>query len=451
MTSRRVGSVIVVSSEGGPLGIVTDRDLRTRVVAVGLVPAAPVSAIMSSPLVSVDAGQMVFDGLIEMTRRNIHHLGVEERGRLIGVVSSHDLLLLQGAHPVALAREIEGQASVDGLVAMALRVHPVVKSLVSGGAGALDIGRIVAELNDRLVGRAVRFAEATLEREGLGRPPVPYSWLAAGSEGRREQTLRTDQDNGLLYEDPAAGETGVVADYFARLATVVGATLVRLGFPLCEGGFMATNPRWRQPASVWREYFDGWMEQPLPERLLSASIFLDLRPVAGDPRPGAELWEWVCERAPSRTLFLRHMAREAVSRQPPLGFFGRFVVERTGAHRDHLDLKARGVFPMTQGMRAYALSQGIRATNTVDRLAGLASQSIFAPAQAQELREAYGVISRLRLTHQLGRLESGQPPDNFVDPDTLGKADRLLLKEAFKTLGWLQRGLEDRFLTSALP
>jgi CBS domain-containing protein len=250
--------------------------------------------------------------------------------------------------------------------------------------------------------RALALVQADLEAGGHGRPPVAFSWLVAGSEGRREQTLKTDQDNGLVYQDPPPGAEAGVAGYFERLATAMGETLARLGFPRCPGDFMAANPRWRQPERIWRRYFDSWMETPQPEPVLQASLFFDLRPVGGDEGIGRRLWDWVCETAPTRSLFLRYMARVAVDRPRPLGLFGGFAVERTGPHKDRLDLKATAVLPVTHG---------------------------------------------LRLRHQLACLDAGLPPDNFIRPRALGRTDRLLLKEAFRTIGSLERGIADRFQT----
>jgi CBS domain-containing protein len=448
MTRRSVGSVIVVAEDGATAGIVTDRDLRTRVVAPGLPSSTPVGRVMSSPVIGIGPEAPAFDALLEMMRRGVRHLAVTAAGRLLGVVSSYDVVLLQGAHPVGLAREIEAQVSEEGLVAVAPRVASVVKWLATGGAGAAEIGRLVAELNDRLVRRALSLVMSSLEASGRGRPPVPFAWLAAGSEGRREQTLKTDQDNGLVYRDPPVDLEAAAAAYFERLAAAMSESLIRLGFPLCDGGFMASNSRWRQPERVWREYFRSWMETPQPEPVLRASLFFDLRPIGGDEDVGRALWEWVCEHAPARTLFLRYMAKAALERQVPLGFFGGFVVERTGAHKDRLDLKARGVFPMTQSMRVYALSLGVQETNTLDRLKAAGERGTFTASEVGELGEAYELISRLRLTHQLACLDAGIAPDNFINPRTLGKADRLLLKEAFKSIAWLQRGLEDHFQTA---
>lgn len=448
MTQRRVSSVIVLDAHGGPGGILTDRDLRTRVVAPGLSAATPVGQVMSSPVVTIEPDALAFDAVIEMMRRGIRHLAVIADDQLVGVVSSHDLVLVQADHPVGLAREIAGASSRDRLVVLATRVVAVVRWLASSGTGAVVIGRLVAELNDQLVRRALTLVLSDLEAAGHGPPPVPFVWLAAGSEGRREQTLKTDQDNGLAYLDPPAELEAATAKYFERVASAMADTLARLGFPPCPGGFMASNPRWRQPQAVWRQYFQSWMETPQSESVLQASLFFDLRPVAGTEEIGDALWRWVCEQAPSRILFLRHMAKTALDRHVPLGFFGGFVVERSGAHKDQLDLKGRGVFPITQAMRVHALSLGVRETNTLERLKAAGARGVFTASQVAEVGDAYEVVARLRLTHQLTCLETGLEPDNFINPHALGKSDRLLLKEAFRTISWVQRHLEDRYQTA---
>lgn len=447
MSQHGVGSVVVIDDAGVPVGIVTDRDLRNRLIAAALPATTAVRVIMSAPLRVIEAGAVALEALLEMTRHGIHHLGVVDAGRLVGMISSHDLVGLQSVHPVGLAAEVERAATVDELASPASRMTDIIRALADGGAGAVEIGRVIAELNDRIVRRLVALVEAELTGEG-SRPPVAYSWLVAGSEGRREQTLKTDQDNGLVYEDPDPADAAACERYFRRLAAAAAEGLSRLGYPPCPGGFMASNPRWCRPLSAWRAEVETWLDAPEPPRLLFASVFCDMRPAAGDERPGLGLWRWLCERAPASPLFLRFMALTALERGPALDLFGRLAVAGRGPHRGALDLKGSALLPVTQAMRVYALSLGIVETNTADRLRAVVERGAIPAAESRDLGDAYAVVSRLRLRHQLDELAAGRAPDNWIDPEALPRTDRLLLKEAFKTIAWLQRLLEDRFQTN---
>jgi CBS domain-containing protein len=448
MSRHGVGSVVIIDDSGAPVGIVTDRDLRDRLIAAGRPATTAVDTIMSAPLRVVAAGALALEALLEMTRHGIHHLGVVENERLLGMISSHDLLGLQSIHPVGLAAEVERATTLDELTRPVSRMTDIIRALADGGAGAVEIGRVIAELNDRIVRRLLALMETQLAGESGDRPPAAYSWLVAGSEGRREQTLKTDQDNGLVYDDPHPADAAACESYFRRLGAAAAEGLTRLGYPPCPGGFMASNPRWCRPLSAWRADVETWLDAPEPQRLLFASVFFDMRPVAGDERPGLALWRWICERAPASTLFLRFMALTALERGPALDLLGRLAVAGRGPHRGSLDLKASALLPVTQAMRVYALSLGIAETNTVDRLRAAAERGAIPAAESRDLGEAYAVVSRLRLRHQLDQLAAGQAPDNWIDPDALPRTDRLLLKEAFKTIAWLQRLLEDRFQTN---
>ena len=450
MSKAGVGSIVVSADTGAPLGIVTDRDLRRRVIAAAVPAETAVQAVMSSPLFVIEGGSLAVEALIEMTRRGIHHLGVVEgeRGRLLGMISSHDLLGLQAAHPVGLAREIDRAATLDALAGPASRLIDVVRGLAEGGAGAVEIGRVVSELNDRVVRRALAVVSTELAGEAGAQPPAPYSWVVAGSEGRREQTIKTDQDNGLVYADPSRADAPVAESYFHRLGVVMAEALSRLGFPPCAGGFMASNPRWSRPLTEWRAEITSWMTAPEPERLIAASVFCDMRTVAGDEGPGRELWASIREGASASPLFLRFMARAALERTPALDLLGRVAVQRRGPHRGMLDLKGSAVFPITQAVRVYALSLGAAETNTMDRLQVAEASGALPPAESRDLRDAYAVLSRLRLRAQLAALAAGRAPENWIDPSILPRTDRVLMKEALKAAAWLQRLLEDRFQTN---
>lgn len=269
-----VGSVVVVDAAGVPVGIVTDRDLRRKVVAGALDPrAVDAAAIMSAPLVTIRSSAFAFEAALEMTRRHIRHLVVVDEERAVGVVGSRDILVLHTTHPVTLAREIGRAVSLDALGGLAGRVTDVVRRLLDEGGRAYDIGQLVAELNDRLVVRVLGLTAAALEEVGET-APVPYCWLLFGSEARREQTLRTDQDNGLVYANPPADLVEPAARYYRRFAKEAIRGLVRIGFPPCPGGAMASNPRWCQPLAVWVEYFRSWMTDT---RRLAAALHPEWR------------------------------------------------------------------------------------------------------------------------------------------------------------------------------
>lgn len=450
LTRERVGSVIVVDADGRGIGIVTDRDLR-RFVADGRDPTATVAAeLMSTPLVGIRPAAFAFEALLEMTRREIHHLAVVDDGTLAGVLSTQDFLLLQTAHPVMLARDIARAGSVEQLARDARGVTELVRRLVHEGGAAYDIGQIVAELNDRIVARALGLTATALREAGAGEAPLPWCWLAFGSEARREQTLRTDQDNGLVYAAPTDALAGPAATYFGRFAAAAIDNLVAVGFPRCPGGAMASNPQWCQPLPVWAGYFRRWIDEGRPEQLLSAGIYFDLRPVAGAADLGRSLARLVREEAPRRPQFLALLAREVVEHAVPLTLLGGVAVARRGAHAGAVDLKAGGMLQLVGAGRLAALELGLEATNTVERFHAAAARGRYEGRDAQEITDAYQHLMRLRLVHQLACLDAGAPPDNHVDPSRLSRADALLLREALRTVTRVQGELRERYRTGLL-
>jgi len=440
--------VVVTDAQGAPAGIVTDRDLRTRVVAAGRDAATTRAAeIMSSPPVTIRPGAFAFEALLEMTRRGIHHLVVVDEGRLVGVISTNDFIPLHATHPVALSREIERAPAIGALAALAERVTALVRQLLRQGGSAYDIGQLVAELNDRLVLRVLGLVDERLSSETPA--PVPYCWLAFGSEARREQTLRTDQDNGLVYADPDPGAAAAAAAWYGRFSGEVVRGLVETGFPPCEGGIMASNPRWCQPLAAWRAYFDGWMAVQAPEQILAASIFFDLRPLAGALELAASLRGLVREEAPGQRPFLRFLAHDVVSRPVPLTMFGNVATGR-GERRGRVDVKAGGGMQLVGAGRLHALELGLEETNTVDRFRAAAERGLYKEEVAAEIADAWQHLVRLRLVHQLGQLERGERPDNEVDVRRLSRADAVLLREALRTVARLQAELRERFATSLI-
>jgi CBS domain-containing protein len=451
LSREGVGSVVVVGDDGGPVGIVTDRDLRRKVIAEGRDPGTTTAGdVMSTQLVTLRPGAFAFEAVLEMTRRRIRHVVVVDEGRTVGVVSSRDFLALHTTHPVTLAREITRAGSLETLAGLAARVTLLVRRLVEEGGTAHDIGQIVAELNDRMVVRVLALTVATLEEGGEEAPAVPYCWLALGSEARREQAVRSDQDNALVYADPSPPEGERAAGYYARFAEAAIQALVGIGFPACTGGFMASNPRWCQPASVWREYFRHWIQDASPVQVLPACIFFDLRPLAGAAELAASLRAVIRTEAPTRRAFLGLLAKDVVSRRLPLTLFGNVAVHRSGPHVGRVDIKSAGAIQMVGAGRLHALELGLDDTNTIDRIRTAGEQGLYRPDEVREIVDACQHLMRLRLVHQLGQLERGEPPDNYLQPDRLSRADGLLLRDALRTVGRVQAGIRERFATDAL-
>ncbi len=446
MAERHIGSAVVATGRT-PVGIVTDRDLRSRVVAGGYPPSGPVSGIMSAPLKTVRAEDSAFTALREMTRSAIHHLGVVDgEGQLLGVISSNDFLALERGHPASLVKELDAATSLDGVRAAAGRLPTLVQGLLRAGLPAIEVTQLVAEVHDRTLRRVVQLAEEGLASEGQGRPPGPFALVVGGSEGRREQTMVTDQDNGLVHASVPEEVAGTAGDYFPRLSEAIASRLAALGVPSCPGGFMAVNPRWRLDVGRWKERFLQWMERPEGHALVEASVYFDWRFVAGDEALASEVWNWVCTEAPRHAPLHQALAREALRRDPPLGLFGRFRVAHHGPHRGRFDVKALGLFPLVHGMRTYAVQLGLKETGTSARIAGAVEAGALGAGEGRDLSHALETVLRARLEAELGGAV-GQPPSTQLDPARLDAIDRAALRQAFRTIRLFQRGLAERFRT----
>ncbi len=424
-----------------PPGIITDRDLRSRVLACGLSDATPVSAVMTAPALTLSGERLVFEALLLMLERKFHHIPVTENGNVIGVVTDTDILRRQSRSPLFLADQLWRARTTADLRAYADQVATTVGALLDTGARVSDIGQVVAVAHDALLTRLLRDAETD-----LGPPPCPYAWLVLGSEGRHEQTLRTDQDNALVYADlaPASAES-----YFLALAERVVERLVACGFPRCPGNIMATNPEWRQPLSIWQDYFRRWIHLPEEEALLRVGIFFDYRRVYGELDVEHVLRPIIVSGRKER-IFLSRLARAALRQSPPIGFFRQFVVEHHGTTRDLIDLKERGSALIVDLARLFALEAGSAEVNTLARLRLAAGRSSLSETGAEELIAAFETINLLRLRHQYRQIQSGEQPTNQMPVSRLSKLEQQELKRAFRSVAHIQRSVEFSFQTARI-
>jgi CBS domain-containing protein len=432
-------SCAVVTTE--PIGILSDRDLRNRVVAEGLSESTHAARVMTSPVLTLSAESLAFEGLMMMLERNIHHVPVTRDGQIVGVVTHTDLLREQSRSPLLLPRMLEQARTHADLQAYSNQVELTAWTLLQSGAQVSDIGHMVAIAHDSLLKRVVSDAE-----EALGKPPCPYTWLVLGSQGRLEQTIRTDQDNAIVYADDAPQWADV---YFRDLAQQVVDTLVMCGFPRCPGDIMATNQRWRQPVRVWKNYFEDWIARPDEEALMWAATFFDYRSIAGTLDVEPELRP-VIRQARGQKIFLARMTRAALRQSPPLGFFRNFVLERSGPARDLIDLKQRGVALIVDLARVYALEAGSAETNTMSRLKSAAQQASLSKQGAEELISAFELISLYRLRHQFQQKRANEEVTNHLHVSQLSKLEQRNLKEALRAIGDAQNAAEHTFQTGSL-
>jgi CBS domain-containing protein len=314
------------------------------------------------------------------------------------------------------------------------RVPGLLAQLVQAGVKPASITRRITDITDAITRRLLRLAEAR-----LGPPPVPYLWAACGSQGRREQTGVSDQDNCLILDDAFDPEAHDA--YFADLAKFVSDGLDTCGFFYCPGDMMATNPRWRQPRGVWREYFAGWIAQPDNEAQMLASVMFDLRAIAGEASLFENLQEEVLAQAKKNSIFVAHMISNALKHTVPLGLFRGFALIRSGEHKNTIDLKLSGVVPVVDLGRIYALLGSLEEAGTRDRIEGARAGGVISESGAHDLLDAYDLIAETRLRHQAAQIAGGKSPDNFMNPADLSELERNHLRDAFMVVKTMQSAL----------
>ena len=441
MAKNKVSSLIILNKGNLPAGIITDKDLRDKVVAKGRSASEPVKNIMTISLIRVDANDSCFEAVLKMIKYNIHHMLVIEEGALKGIMTNHDLMLLQGASPLSFAHDIENQRTVDGLVPVSRKINNIIGLLLKEGAKASNITRVITEINDRLVKKILEIAEKT-----YGQPPVPYCWIVFGSEGRKEQTFKTDQDNAVIYADPETPDNEEeIRRYFSDFTAFVRDGLFRIGFPSCPAGYMAGNPQWCQPLKTWKKYLAGWINEPFPEAVLKTLIFFDFRPLHGKFSLAETLRDYLKSALEGQGIFFGHMANTITKNAPPIGFLKSFVVEKSGEHKDELNLKLKGITPLVDAVRLFALERGVKETSTIGRINALKDKHTIVKEYAEGLEHAFEYIMLLRIHHQFRQIESGQTPDNFINPNSLSNLEKKTLREAFHLISKLQGLIIERY------
>ncbi len=436
MVAERVSAMLI--TEGGRMtGIVTDRDLRSRVVAQEFAPDRPVAEIMTPDPISLDAGSHACEAALVMMQNVIHHLPITDDGELLGMVSRSDFMRLETEHPLYLVSDIGKQTTVQGLVEACSRLPGLIAGQIDGDIAAEQLGKFITAITDSVTRQLIRIA-----RDELGPPPCRYVWIALGSQARHEQSAVSDQDNALVLEDGAGADAQA---WFERLARIVNDGLDACGWVHCPGGVMAINPRWRVTVSRWKEHFTHWITVPEEKALMHANIFFDLRVVDGEAGLVEEIKDSIRETAGKNELFLALMAKNAMNFQPPLGFFRQFVLEKSGEHKNTLNLKLHGIIPIVETARIRSLAAGEMRVSTRNRLRAAARQGELSAADAESLIDALDFIEKLRLEHQSRQMNAGEKPDHHLSPSELSPLARQNLKAAFSQIRTSQAALLNRF------
>ena len=435
MRERHVSS-IAVTREQTLLGLVTTRDLTERVLADGLPGDTALDTIMTRDPLTLTPDALGSDILHTMLERRVGHLPVVQDGTLKGMVTQTDLTRFQAVSSAQLVRDAASSETPAEMAEVTARIPRLLMHLVAANNAHEVVTRLITDIADTVTRRLLKLAEST-----LGPPPVPYLWLACGSQGRQEQTGVSDQDNCLILDDAATPDDRT---YFKALATFVCDGLNTAGYVYCPGDMMATADRWCQPKHVWRQYFQGWIDTPSPEAQMLASVMFDLRPIGGNVTLFRDLQDETLAKSARNSIFVAHMISNALKHQPPLGLLRGFATIRSGEHKKHIDMKHNGVVPVTDIGRIYALTGQLTEVNTRARIEAAEAAGVVSVSGARDLIEAYDLIAGLRLENQAALVKAGRKPDNFLAPSDLSDFERSHLRDAFVVVRTMQSSLGQR-------
>jgi CBS domain-containing protein len=442
MSRYNTSAILITDPARRPQGIVTDADLRNKVLAHNLASDTPVSKVMSAPVITISSDCQVFEAFLTMMEKDKRHLAVcGDSGDISGIITEKDLITAQTKAAFLLLKSVTSARAMPDLENIHARLCRMLVDPISKGVNPEHITRLITTFSDAILEKIMGFCLAE-----TGPAPCPFVFLTMGSEGRGEQTLVSDQDNAIVYADPASGsEADAAQTYFNRLAGLVCTRLDMAGYRFCDGNNMAQNPRWCQPLSVWKQYFHTWIRKAKPEDLLYSSIFFDFKGTYGDLSLSRQLKTYLLESIQGWSGFLRNMTENALYFRPPIGLFGKLKVSSEGKHKNVFDIKY-AMMPITDVTRVFALKENILQTNTLGRLFRLYTRQAVTAREYHNIVQSYNFLMKLRFTRQITNImDEGTPPDNYINPENLSHLDRHMLKEIFKIIENFQQKLNMEF------
>jgi CBS domain-containing protein len=439
MTKQGVSSLIVIDSAKRPLGIITEKDLVGKVLARGeFLKRLKASDIMTSNLLTVAAGAFYYEALLTMVRNKVKHLVVTDHKEVLGIVTIRDLIISRSTGALSIVNSIEEQDTIAGLAKASLEIDKVLQALVAEKATSREILQIITEFFDRLTRKVIHVCEREMIAEGHGAPPVAYSWITMGSGGRQEQFVKTDQDNGIIYENVPEDKEKEVAHYFHLLAEKVVEGLYICGFAKCKGNVMASNPFWCRSFNGWRDVITEWLNKLDSENVRMMTIFLDFRHTYGKNTLSDLLRNFVIRSFQKSSTVLLFLAKDDLNHRVPLNFFKQIITEKSGENRNMVNLKGAACVHMVDCSRIFSLREGVVDTNTFNRLEKLAKRNVFSRDDTDFFLNAFETLMMFRIQRSLQQLNLGEQPDNYINPNDLSKKDKAALREAFLAVDRLQ-------------
>lgn len=440
MRNKEISSLIVCDDLGQPVGIMTDRDLRSKVVADGLQPEhIEVRDVMTSPVISVNENDTLFEVLYQMSHHRIHRVGVvDDRNTLVGLINESDIIRLQNRSPQRLLRAIDESQAVADLKMVYQETEQLIVFLSRNGVRTRELVRLISLFNDQIADKLI----GLLKESHFPDMGTKSTFLVLGSEGRQEQTLKTDQDNAIIIADDAS--EAEVQD-IERFSHMLIDALIEIGVPECPGGIMAKNDFWRRKLSDWKDAVDSWIASPSGENILNFSMFSDMRSLCGDCKLAAQLRAHIVQRAEENTIFLARMAANVCLFPPPLGMFGRIKTEKVPPHNGKVDLKKAGIFALTEGVKTLALKVGVLEGSTYDKLQVLLEKGILSQSQVDDIEASFNLLTFLRLRGQVNSAAAGQDVTNHINPYSLDRVEKGRFKLALEVVRSFQGMLNQHF------
>lgn len=442
MTTRNVTAALVSSGDATIIGIITDHDLRERVLAEKNKLHTPIHSIMSSPITKIPENALIYEALLKMEEHGVRHLAVEDRnGRIVSVIDNKSLVQFQRYGPIVITREIARASSVEDVAKTTERTPALVRTMIESSSRPRHVTNMLASICDSVT---VRLVELALEE--MGPAPVPFAFISMGSQGRQELTLNTDQDNGIIYQDPVNKDANEVQTYFLEMGKNVSQGLKLAGYRYCQGDVMASNPRWCRCLSDWISGYKDWIYKSEPQEIIDFNIFFDFRPVYGEEDLSQALRQVIFSTVAEDPAFLYHLAKNAVSFKPPIRLPGNIYLG--GGSTDHageINLKD-SMAPIVGFARLYALRYQIHQTHTLERIEALCERNLILPASRDEMITAYDFLMQLRLQTQIEAIQQGKTPHNNIHPGKLGYIQQESMKQAFAQISAVQKKIGYDFL-----